>query len=230
MIVHNFQFQHCNQAVFFGSLIVGGWWIQVKNSWGDGYGDHGYIRMQRDVGKAGLCCINCMPQYAVSIKGPPPTPAPPPPPRMHCNVSKTAPRQCFNTSGLHGLILPKMRLAGRDSDRMSLESCAAACSFVWTNYTAGNKWIGRYTNETVAAVQLAFPGAKHKSATDRCACGDAAALATLDAHVRARPLAECLDLRTNCTGNKNEPCGSLDRMMTYYFECAPSSGPRTSQP
>ena len=48
------------------------YWI-VKNSWSASYGDHGYIKMQRGAqGSAGLCCINCMPQYAVSAKGPPP--------------------------------------------------------------------------------------------------------------------------------------------------------------
>ena len=178
--------------------------------------------MQRGVGKAGLCCINCMPQYAVSIKGPPPTPAPPPPPRLHCNVSKTLPMQCFNTSGLHGLILPKMRLAGHDSDRVSLESCAATCSFVWTNYT-GHEWAGNYTNDTLGGVQLASPAAKHKSATDRCACGAAACLETAEARDRVRPLDECLRVRTNCTGNKNEPCGGLDRMLAFRFKCSPAA-------
>ena len=115
-----------------------------------GYGDHGYIKMQRGVGKQGLCCINCMPQYAISIRGPPPTPTPPPPPRMSCNVSST--EACIDTSGFRDLIVPGMRLAGRDSDRLSLESCGAMCSWNWTHWT-GTEWAGEPTNETVASIR-----------------------------------------------------------------------------
>jgi hypothetical protein len=115
-----------------------------------------------------------------------------------------------------------MRLAGRDSDRLSLESCAAECSFVWTNWT-GKEWVGRYTNATLAGIQLASRGAKHKSATDRCACGNATTLSTATARERARPIAECTaSALNNCTGDKNEACGSLDRMIAYSFECAPT--------
>ena len=70
---------------------------------GHGYGDGGYIKMQRGLQHPyGLCCINCQPQYATAITGPPPTPAPPPPPPAPlCNATSKVPQRCFNVSGLN---------------------------------------------------------------------------------------------------------------------------------
>jgi KDEL-tailed cysteine endopeptidase len=54
------------------------YWI-VKNSWGAGWGDQGYIKIRMGRGKAGLCGIAMQPSYPVK-KGPnPPAPAPGPP-------------------------------------------------------------------------------------------------------------------------------------------------------
>lgn len=172
--------------------------------------------MQRGVGREGLCCINCMPQYAVSERGPPPVPVPPPPPLLACNISTTIPQACFNTSGLSRTVLPNMALAGRDSDRLSLKGCASECSFAW-NWT-GSRWAGYFTNATIAGVEVASLPSKHKSATDRCACGSVAALTTAEAKRRARPMAECTG-KLNCTGDKLESCGAVDRLLTYGFEC-----------
>ena len=199
------------------------YWI-VKNSWGGGYGDHGYIRMQRGVGSAGLCCINCMPQYAIGRKGPAPAPpVPPAPASPRCNVSNAG-RACFNVTGLREPLLP--RLGGRDSDRLSLESCGTACGWSWhwdgswvaANMSwAGPGWTRTRTNATVAAVEQASTATKHKAATDRCLCGTVADLVAPAAKGRAVPMQVCL--ATNCTGDKAEPCGALGRMLVYGFAC-----------
>jgi len=93
------------------------YWV-VKNSWGPGYGDHGYILMQRGVGKTGICCINCQPQYVVAEKGPAPPPAPPPP---RCSVDGVL--GCYNGTGAHLFPNQERQL----HDHVSQENCAAAC-------------------------------------------------------------------------------------------------------
>jgi hypothetical protein len=203
------------------------YWI-VKNSWSAGYGDHGYIKMQRGVGSAGLCCINCMPQYAVSIRGPAPAPpVPPVPPSPRCNVSSVSTRGCFNVSrGAGGALLP--HVGGRDSDRASLEACATACGWDWRwsgNWSAANfSWVGPGWQRSrsawaVAGLQLAsLADKKHKrSATDQCSCGVAANLSSPTAEARALPLSACG--ATACTGDKNESCGNLGVMTTFAFAC-----------
>jgi hypothetical protein len=137
---------------------------------------------------------------------------------MHCNISATVPKRCFNTSGLHGGLLSPMWLGGRDADRLSLESCAAECSWAW-NWT-GVLWEARRTNATVGGVQLARPAAKHKSATDRCSCGTVASITTDEARTRQRKLTECT---SNCTGDRTEACGSKERMLAFSFACSDES-------
>eukprot|EP01047_Picozoa_sp_COSAG01_P004808 COSAG01_NODE_160_length_23692_cov_9.703599_14_plen_196_part_00 len=185
----------------------------MKNSWSASYGDHGYIKMQRGVqGSAGLCCINCMPQYAVSDKGPPPAPPiPPRPPSPRCNVSTAAPSRCFNVSGLKSGLLP--HVGGRDSDRASLEGCASECGWSWTwsaRWNAANfSWVGagwqrRRSQWSVAGLRLASAADKkhHRAATDRCLCGVAANLSTASAKARELPAEACR--ATACTGDRHE--------------------------
>ena len=71
----------CGVALDHGVLVVGydaSSWI-VKNSWGDSWGDGGYIRMQRGVGGDGVCGITLMASYPAAPAGDP-LPVPPPTP------------------------------------------------------------------------------------------------------------------------------------------------------
>ena len=80
--------------------------------------------------------------------------------------------------------------------------------------------MGEPTNETIAGVQLASAAAKHRAATDRCACG----IPNRHTGGTERPPAECFV--SNCTGNKQEPCGAIDRILVYRFECTVAPSPR----
>ena len=87
-------FQHYKSGVFDGEcgvnvdhgvLVVGlttDAYI-VKNSWGEDFGEKGYIRMKRNTNASGICGIATQASYAVKAKAvappiPPPTPGPRP--------------------------------------------------------------------------------------------------------------------------------------------------------
>eukprot|EP00746_Dinoflagellata_sp_MGD_P015761 gnl/MRDRNA2_/MRDRNA2_135198_c0_seq1.p1 gnl/MRDRNA2_/MRDRNA2_135198_c0~~gnl/MRDRNA2_/MRDRNA2_135198_c0_seq1.p1 ORF type:complete len:533 (-),score=80.71 gnl/MRDRNA2_/MRDRNA2_135198_c0_seq1:9-1607(-) len=74
----------------------------VKNSWGTGWGEQGYIRMKRGTNVSGICGIAMDASYVVKARSPappvpPPTPGPKPPLPCNCTVS------CINTCKQLGL-------------------------------------------------------------------------------------------------------------------------------
>jgi len=103
-----FTSETCGTKLDHGVLIVGygtmeqqDYWI-VKNSWGAVWGDEGYIKLERDGSRKGLCGINMQPSYPKATKGPPPSPgpAPPPAPGGECAVPNAERHRC-------GLLLGK---------------------------------------------------------------------------------------------------------------------------
>ncbi|KAL9661497.1 hypothetical protein QQ045_026321 [Rhodiola kirilowii] len=61
----NFKLNHVVQVVGFGEENGLKYWI-ARNSWGPGWGDGGYIKIQRATGrKEGLCGVNLTPSYPV---------------------------------------------------------------------------------------------------------------------------------------------------------------------
>merc|ERR1740123_2285600 len=77
----------CGTKLDHGVLVVGygtesgvDYW-KVKNSWGSGFGEQGYVRLQRTPNKGeGECGIRAEPSYPVVTRTPGPAPAPPTPP------------------------------------------------------------------------------------------------------------------------------------------------------
>ncbi|CAI9099961.1 OLC1v1036864C1 [Oldenlandia corymbosa var. corymbosa] len=60
------RLNHAVTVVGYGKSEEGmDYWL-VKNSWGEGWGEGGYIRMQRNYGPAGLCGIAMKPAYPVA--------------------------------------------------------------------------------------------------------------------------------------------------------------------
>jgi KDEL-tailed cysteine endopeptidase len=97
----------CGTALNHGVLVVGygvamnkthevPYWI-VKNSWGPQWGDHGYIRLRRQVGEEGQCGIAMQASFPVK-KGPNPPEPPPTPPSPPSPPPGPAPVDCDGTT------------------------------------------------------------------------------------------------------------------------------------
>lgn len=126
----------------------------------------------------------------------------PPPPPPGPTVSCTKPERFIGCFDINGsTVLP--RPARRDHDKLTLENCALQCDVM---------------NLTVAGID----------AGNHCNCGSVEDTDNATAHGLNRPLSECRS--SNCTGNRQERCGGLDRVLTYGLNCtttapAPHPGP-----
>jgi hypothetical protein len=129
---------------------------------------------------------------------------PPPPPERVCKVLQHL--GCYNVSK-HTVPALLPREHAELHDRVSLESCAAACAGAADGGGA----------DTVAGVS----GGNH------CACGTPADLGSAEAKRRARPLSECLAEPCSmaygdgcaCTGAPSERCGESRRGPCVIPRC-----------
>ncbi|CAM8947613.1 unnamed protein product [Rhodiola kirilowii] len=61
------QLNHGVAVVGYGETVDGTEYWVVKNSWGEGWGEKGYIRMQRGVEEKGLCGIAMDASYPIKL-------------------------------------------------------------------------------------------------------------------------------------------------------------------
>jgi len=113
----------CGTKLDHGVLVVGytADAFIVKNSWGQAWGDMGFIMLKRGVGKDGICGINMDPAQPQVKKGtappvPPPTPGPEPMPKLPCNCTMSCEKMCNQ----FGMVCCGN---GHDCDCSSLSSC-----------------------------------------------------------------------------------------------------------
>ena len=95
----------CGTKLDHGVLVVGytaDAYI-VKNSWGASWGEKGYIRMQRNVNKTGICGIAMQASYPVKAKGPAPPIPPTSPPTPAATYKCGCTASCVKTAAAFGM-------------------------------------------------------------------------------------------------------------------------------
>ncbi|KAL6982965.1 hypothetical protein U1Q18_016360 [Sarracenia purpurea var. burkii] len=72
------QLDHAVTAIGYDTEKRLDYWI-VKNSWGESWGENGYMKIERNVGQTGKCGIAMDPSYPIKYGQNPPKPDPSPP-------------------------------------------------------------------------------------------------------------------------------------------------------
>ena len=149
-------------AVGYGTEDGQDYWL-VRNSWGAGWGEAGYIRMARNVSaRAGKCGIAMEASYPVKT-GPNPGPSPPPPPAVPCDRHSACPAgsTCCCTYGVRSTCLAWGCCPAEGATCCRDRATCCPADHPVCNAKARTCARSRSSQETVEAL-LRFPAKRHR--------------------------------------------------------------------
>ena len=160
----------CGTSLDHGVVAVGygtedggqDYWL-VRNSWGAGWGEAGYIRMARNVGaRAGKCGIAMEASYPVKT-GPNPSPSPPPPAAVPCDRYSSCPAgsTCCCTYGVRSTCLAWGCCPAEGATCCRDRATCCPADHPVCNAKARTCARSRSSQETVEAL-LRFPAKRHR--------------------------------------------------------------------
>ena len=160
----------CGTSLDHGVVAVGygtedggqDYWL-VRNSWGAGWGETGYIRMARNVSaRAGKCGIAMEASYPVKT-GPNPGPSPPPPPAVPCDRHSACPAgsTCCCTYGVRSTCLAWGCCPAEGATCCRDRATCCPADHPVCNAKARTCARSRSSQETVEAL-LRFPAKRHR--------------------------------------------------------------------